>query len=267
MATPAPLVPVTPTQDDAEITVSAAELREMRDGLQRFLMEYRFGLQEVETKIGILRDEFLLMHDYNPIEHVSSRVKSPDSLVEKVQRKGIEPDFASIRRGITDIAGVRITCSFVADVYRLFDLLTDQDDVRLIQVKDYIATPKPNGYKSLHAIIEVPVFLSTGRIEVPVEVQFRTIAMDFWASLEHKIYYKYDSRVPDELLESLKDAAETAAELDERMERLHGEIRGSGQAFRVREGVARELTAGGTPADPATDAAAPARTTDRVREV
>jgi putative GTP pyrophosphokinase len=232
MATPGPLVHSTTTQD-TEITVSAAELREMRDGLQRFLMEYRFGLQEVETKIGILRDEFLLTHDYNPIEHVSSRVKSPDSLVEKVQRKGVEADFASIRRSITDIAGIRVTCSFVADVYRLFDLLIAQDDVRLIQVKDYIAAPKPNGYKSLHAIIEVPVFLSTGRIEVPVEVQFRTIAMDFWASLEHKIYYKYATHVPDELLESLKDAADTAAELDERMERLHREIRGNGGARAV----------------------------------
>jgi putative GTP pyrophosphokinase len=225
MATPAPPVHDA-NPDDEPITISAAELREMRDELQRFLMEYRFGMQEIETKIGILRDEFLLTHDYNPIEHVSSRVKSPDSLVEKVQRKGLDADFDSIRAGIMDIAGVRITCSFVADAYRLFDLLTEQDDVRVLQVKDYIAEPKPNGYKSLHAIVEVPVFLSTGRIGVPVEVQFRTIAMDFWASLEHKIYYKYDTRVPETLLASLKDAADTAAELDERMERLHREIRG-----------------------------------------
>ena len=228
MPSPAPLVHDA-NPDHEPITISAAELREMRDELQRFLMEYRFGMQEIETKIGILRDEFLLTHDYNPIEHVSSRVKSPDSLVEKVQRKGLEADFASIRRGITDIAGVRITCSFVADAYRLFDLLTEQDDIRVLEVKDYIADPKANGYKSLHAIVEVPVFLSTGRIDVPVEVQFRTIAMDFWASLEHKIYYKYDKRVPGELLESLKDAADTAAELDERMERLHRQIRGSAE--------------------------------------
>jgi putative GTP pyrophosphokinase len=212
--------------DDTSITVSAAELRGLRDEFERFLMEYRFGMQEVETKLSILRDEFQLVHEYNPIEHVSSRVKSPDSLVEKVQRKGIDPDFASIRTNVTDIAGVRVTCSFVADAYRLFDLLTDQDDIRVISVKDYIAHPKPNGYKSLHAIVEVPVFLSSGRVDVPVEVQFRTIAMDFWASLEHKIYYKYDANVPSELLDSLKDAADTAAELDERMERLHGEIRG-----------------------------------------
>jgi putative GTP pyrophosphokinase len=224
MATSAPLAHAASSDDS--ITLSASQLRTMRDDMQRFLLEYRFGMQEIETKIAILRDEFLLTHDYNPIEHVTSRLKSTDSLIDKVQRKGVEPDFASIRRHITDIAGVRLTCSFTTDVYRLFDLLTEQDDVRVLEVKDYIAEPKANGYKSLHAILEVPVFLSTGRIAVPVEVQFRTIAMDFWASLEHKIYYKFDTRVPPELLASLKDAADTAAELDERMLRLHRAIRG-----------------------------------------
>lgn len=213
--------------DEQQITVSGAALRAMRDEFQRFLMEYRFGLAEVETKISILREEFQEMHAYNPIEHVSSRVKSPDSLVEKVQRKGIDPDFPSVRAAVTDIAGIRITCSFVGDAYRLFDLLTQQDDITVLSVKDYIAHPKPNGYKSLHAIVQVPVFLSTGRVAVPVEVQFRTIAMDFWASLEHKIYYKYDRHVPDELLASLKEAADTAAELDTRMEGLHRQIRGA----------------------------------------
>jgi len=190
-------------------------------------MEYRFGLAEVDTKIAILREEFQEMHDYNPIEHVSSRVKTPDSLVDKVRRKGIDTDFDSIRAAITDIAGIRVTCSFIDDAYRLSDLLTQQDDITVRDVKDYIANPKANGYKSLHVIVEVPVFLSTGRVQVPVEVQFRTIAMDFWASLEHKIYYKYDRLVPGDLLDQLKDAADTAAELDTRMERLHREIRGS----------------------------------------
>ena len=217
--------------DEQQITVSASSLRAMRDEFQRFLMEYRFGLQEIETKISILREEFHEMHDYNPIEHVSSRVKSPDSIVEKIQRRGIEPDFDSVRAHITDIAGIRITCSFVSDVYRLFDLLTAQDDITVREVEDYIATPKGNGYKSLHTILEVPVYLSTGRVDVPVEVQFRTIAMDFWASLEHKIYYKYDRQVPMGLTESLREAAETAAALDERMERLHREVHGEqGQA-------------------------------------
>ncbi|GAA1935920.1 GTP pyrophosphokinase family protein [Microbacterium aoyamense] len=211
---------------DDSVSYSAGELRAMRDEFQRFLLEYQFGLREVETKIAILQDEFQLMHDYNPIEHVTSRVKSPDSIVDKVGRKGIEGDFESIRAGITDIAGVRVTCSFVRDAYRLFDLLTQQDDIRVLAVKDYIAEPKANGYKSLHAIVEVPVFLSTGRVDVPVEVQFRTIAMDFWASLEHKIYYKYDSQVPAELLTELTAAAETASELDVKMERLHRELHG-----------------------------------------
>ena len=209
--------------DDSAIS----EARELRDQFQRFLREYEFGMREVETKISILRDEFTHDHSYNPIEHVKSRVKSPDSIVEKIARKGIEePDFDRIRAEITDIAGVRVTCSFIADVYRLFDLLTAQDDITVRVVKDYIKNPKPNGYKSLHAIIEVPVFLSTGPLAVPVEVQFRTIAMDFWASLEHKIYYKFSNRVPSHLVDSLTDAADAAAELDLRMERLHREAHG-----------------------------------------
>lgn len=206
---------------------SIRKTRELRDEFQRFLREYEFGMREVETKISILRDEFTHDHAYNPIEHVKSRLKTPDSIVEKIARKGIdEPDFDRIRAEITDIAGVRVTCSFVADVYQLFDLLTQQDDVTVRVVKDYIAQPKDNGYKSLHAIIEVPVFLSTGAILVPVEVQFRTIAMDFWASLEHKIYYKFANQVPSHLVDSLTDAATAAAELDTRMERLHREAHG-----------------------------------------
>ncbi|WP_296193826.1 GTP pyrophosphokinase family protein [uncultured Microbacterium sp.] len=217
---------MTPSLDEQPVSLSPAELRQARDELAHFLMQYRFGMNEIETKLRILRDEFETTHAYNPIEHIGSRVKDPDSLVEKVARKGISPDFDSIRAAITDIAGIRVTCSFVSDVYRLFDLLAAHDDLTVIGVKDYIAEPKPNGYKSLHAIIEVPVFLSTGAVSVPVEVQFRTIAMDFWASLEHKIYYKFRSEVPAELLGELKDAADTAAELDQCMERLHRELHG-----------------------------------------
>ncbi|HWT34192.1 MAG TPA: GTP pyrophosphokinase family protein [Microbacterium sp.] len=225
-----------PVEDD-HLEVTPEALRAMRDEFQKFLLAYQFGLREVETKITILRDEFQHLHDYNPIEHVSSRVKSPDSLVEKVARKGVDPDFDSIAAHITDIAGLRVTCSFIADAYRLFDLLTAQDDIHVRTVKDYIAEPKSNGYKSLHAIVEVPVFLSTGPVTVPVEVQFRTIAMDFWASLEHKIYYKYDSQVPESLLAELKDAADSAALLDERMQRLHREIHGGAVGAREFHGA------------------------------
>ncbi len=215
------------TTADGVATFSPEELRALRDEFQRFLTEYQFGLREVETKLGILREEFQLLHDYNPIEHVNSRVKTPDSLIAKITRKGVDPTFDAIRAQITDIAGIRVTTSFTKDAYLLFDLLTAQDDITLREVKDYIAAPKENGYKSLHAIVEVPVYLSSGRTDVVVEVQFRTIAMDFWASLEHKIYYKYARAVPDTLLAELKDAARTAAELDARMERLHAELHGS----------------------------------------
>ncbi|MFD5224274.1 GTP pyrophosphokinase family protein [Microbacterium sp. NPDC058342] len=206
-----------------------AEAKQLRDQFQRFLREYEFGMREVETKISILQDEFTHNHAYNPIEHVKSRLKSPDGIVEKVARKGIEPDFESIRSEITDIAGVRVTCSFVSDVYRLFELFTQQDDITVRLVKDYIAAPKPNGYRSLHVIVEVPVFLSTGTVQVPVEVQFRTIAMDFWASLEHKIHYKFAGQVPGHLVQSLTEAAEAAGELDLRMERLHHEAHQGGR--------------------------------------
>ena len=203
------------------------EMRALRDETERFMLRYKFGMDEVITKLSILREEFSQNHDYNPIEHISSRLKSLDSVIAKMQRKGIEPTFDSIRETITDIAGVRVTCSFVSDSYRLAELLSAQPDIRVLKVKDYIAEPKDNGYQSLHLIVEVPVFLSTGAHPVAVEVQIRTIAMDFWASLEHKIYYKYDRQVPQELLDGLTDAAHTAAELDARMERLHRELHGA----------------------------------------
>ena len=201
-----------------------SEVAKLREELSRFLMQYKFGIDEVLTKITILQEEFLHLHEHNPIEHVNSRLKSPESIIGKIGRKGLDPSFDSIREAITDIAGVRITCSFIADAYRVFDLLTQQSDIRVIEVKDYIKNPKPNGYRSLHAIIEIPVFMSDRVVPVTVELQIRTIAMDFWASLEHKIYYKYDGQVPAALLGSLTETADIAADLDLRMERLHHEV-------------------------------------------
>jgi putative GTP pyrophosphokinase len=216
-----------------------SEFHRLRDEFSRFMLSYKFGMDEITTKVRILQEEFRHVHAYNPIEHVSSRLKTPESVLDKVQRKGCEPTFERIREEITDIAGVRITCAFVSDAYRVFDLLTGQQDVDVITVKDYIQRPKPNGYRSLHAIVEVPVFLSDGPVPVRVEVQFRTIAMDFWASLEHKIYYKYDKHVPSELLADLAEAATAAAKLDEDMERLHREIHGD------ERHLATEPSAGG----------------------
>ncbi|WP_158866759.1 GTP pyrophosphokinase [Leifsonia sp. AG29] len=204
------------------------EVQAFREDFARFIMPYKFGIDEISTKVSILREEFAELQDYNPIEHISSRLKSAESIEQKVIRKNCEPTFEAIRDAITDIAGVRIVCSFVSDVYRVFDLLTRQEDVRVLRVKDYIAHPKPNGYKSLHVILEVPVFLSDGPVRVPVEVQLRTVAMDFWASLEHKIYYKYDGEVPERLLRDLTAAASTANQLDLTMEDLHRQVRGEG---------------------------------------
>lgn len=198
----------------------------MRADFARLTMEYQFAVDEVLTKVSILRREFLHLHSYNPIEHVSSRVKTAQSILEKLTRKGLPLEIASARAHLTDIAGVRIVCSFVGDTYRMMDTLTAQDDLTIVTIKDYIAHPKPNGYKSLHAIVTVPVFLSSGPVPMNVEVQIRTIAMDFWASLEHKIYYKYDGEVPDSLVASLTDAARIAGELDHRMEQLHTAVRG-----------------------------------------
>lgn len=204
--------------------IQVARIRDMIQQATRFLMTYHFALKEIETKIHILQEEFQMLHDYNPIEHVKTRVKSVESIVNKMRRKGGGRSFADIRNQIKDIAGVRITCSFVSDIYRVADMLRQQDDLTVLEVKDYIKNPKPNGYRSLHLIVEVPVFMSDRCERVCAEVQIRTIAMDFWASLEHKIFYKYDGHVPERMLHDLKEAAETAAMLDERMEALHREI-------------------------------------------
>ena len=201
------------------------QVQEMVLGFRRLLMTYRFGIDEVMTKITILREEFHHIHDYNPIEQVGSRLKSFDSILAKATRRGIDLTPQAVRDSMFDIAGVRVTCSFVSDIYRMRDLLVGQRDVTLLQEKDYIADPKGNGYKSLHLIVSVPVFLSDRVEQVVVEIQLRTIAMDFWASLEHKIYYKYERAIPVHLTDALTAAAAEAATLDATMERIHTEVR------------------------------------------
>jgi putative GTP pyrophosphokinase len=196
------------------------------DELTHFLRVYKFGLAEIGTKITILAEELAHRGRGNPIEHVNTRLKSVDSLTAKARRIGCPMTLDGVRDRIRDIAGVRVVCSFVSDVYTVAEMLTRQEDVTLLQTKDYIAEPKPNGYRSLHLIVEIPVFLSDRVVAVPVEVQLRTVAMDFWASLEHKIHYKFEEDVPTALREELTAAATDAAHLDERMERLHAQIHG-----------------------------------------
>ncbi|MBS7344137.1 MAG: GTP pyrophosphokinase family protein [Caryophanon sp.] len=195
-----------------------------RQHMAKFMLSYKFALAEMTTKIDILREEFRLIHDYNPIEHVNSRLKSPESILQKVEKKGLEMTLEAIEANIHDIAGVRIVCSFEEDLYRVANMLCAQRDVKVVAQKDYIANPKDNGYRSLHVIVKIPVFLSDGMREVFVELQLRTIAMDFWASLEHKIYYKYEKDVPARIRTELQEAAEQAAALDRKMARLNEEI-------------------------------------------
>ncbi|WP_307833364.1 GTP pyrophosphokinase [Pimelobacter simplex] len=200
----------------------SAFLRELR----LFHLNYKFGLDEILTKINILREELAFREGANPIEHVNSRIKTIDSLRAKAERIGCPLELDAIGKQIRDIAGVRIVCSFIGDIYRVLEMLTSQPDVTVREVKDYVALPKPNGYRSVHAIVEIPVFLSDTTRAVPIEIQIRTVAMDFWASVEHKIYYKYAKHVPAELLEELSAAARVAHELDTRMGELHRIVHG-----------------------------------------
>ncbi|KGA96431.1 GTP pyrophosphokinase [Alkalihalobacillus alcalophilus ATCC 27647 = CGMCC 1.3604] len=200
------------------------QLKTVKDEMTRFLMAYKFALDEMGTKINILQQEFEYIHEYNPIEHTKSRLKEPESILKKVMRKNHSFSIESIKENIQDIAGIRITCSFISDIYVVADMLKRQKDIVVLETKDYIKNPKPNGYQSLHLILQVPVYMSDREELVSVEVQIRTIAMDFWASLEHKIYYKFNKEIPVQLSNELKTAATTAAALDRKMEQLHKEV-------------------------------------------
>ncbi|WP_040977690.1 GTP pyrophosphokinase [Oceanobacillus jeddahense] len=200
------------------------QLKVVRKELTRFMLTYKFALDEMNTKLNILQEEFEHIHDYNPIEHLKSRIKSPESILRKCQRKNIPITQNYIGNHIKDIAGIRIVCSFISDIYKISEMIQGQKDIKVIETKDYIKHPKPNGYKSLHLILSIPVFFSDRQEEVFIEIQIRTVAMDFWASLEHKIYYKYDGEVPAHLIEELTTSANIANQLDEKMEVLHAEI-------------------------------------------
>lgn len=190
----------------------------------RFLLTYKFALDEVSTKLKILNEELQFIHDYNPIEHLKTRLKTPDSILDKLKRKNLDLTLVQAKAQIRDIAGIRVICSFSTDIYRIYDMISSQSDVKVLEVKDYVKHPKKNGYQSLHVILEIPVFL-TNRVEnVMVEIQIRTIAMDFWASLEHKIYYKFNEHVPQEILQQLKESADMVASLDQRMLALNDAV-------------------------------------------
>lgn len=181
---------------------------------------YGAALKQLETKIDIINNEFKTLHKYNPIEHVSSRIKSKESIYKKLKKKGLEPTYENLVKTINDIAGIRIVCSFIPDIYKIVEMFENMNDITVIKKKDYVTTPKPSGYSSYHLIISVPVSLSVGTINVKVEIQIRTMAMDFWASLEHKINYKYDKQIPKGIKKELKECAKMTQKLDKRMSHL-----------------------------------------------
>lgn len=190
----------------------------------RATLLYDAALKEVNTKLEILNNEFKLAHRYNPIEHITSRLKSPQSIAKKIRRKGVELTVENIVKYVNDVAGIRIICSFTSDIYRIADLIAKQSDVKVLKVKDYIMCPKKNGYTSYHMIVSVPIFLSNSVIDTKVEIQIRTIAMDFWASLEHKIYYKFEGRAPENIRTELKECADIVSYLDQKMLSINEEI-------------------------------------------
>ncbi len=202
----------------------AARLLQKTEPFAELMMRFNCALLEVKTKFEVLDREFSVRFRRNPVESIKTRIKEPLSILDKLNRKGLPVSIQSIEDNIFDVAGVRIICSFLDDIYAMADMLAKQDDITVVKVKDYILAPKENGYRSLHYIVEVPIFLSDTKYPMKVEVQFRTIAMDFWASLEHKLKYKHDITNAQEIALELKACSEDIAAVDRRMQDIHRRI-------------------------------------------
>ena len=191
---------------------------------ETLMFVYNSALKEVGTKLDILNDEFVHIHKYNPIEYIKKRIKTPESIVKKLKRDGYDVTVENMVNYINDIAGIRIVCSFTSDIYRLAEMIGKQNDLTVVSIKDYIKHPKVSGYKSFHMHVTIPIFLSDRVVDTKVEIQIRTIAMDFWASLEHKIYYKFEGNAPDYISRDLRACAEIVSDLDAKMLQLNEAI-------------------------------------------
>ena len=207
-----------------DIKIELESFFENSRGLLQFMTMYNCAIKEVRTKFEILNDNLSVEYDRNPIEMIKSRIKTPESIIKKLKRKGLSYDIDAIVENIYDIAGVRVVCSFVEDIYVVANMLSSQDDIKVLEIKDYIKNPKPNGYRSYHMIVEIPVFFAQCRKNMKVEVQLRTIAMDFWASLEHKMRYKKDIEGVSAVYKELKDCAEIIASTDLKMQEINKSI-------------------------------------------
>lgn len=197
------------------------------DSWKEVTLIYNSALKQISTKLEILNDEFQHVHRYNPIEHIKSRIKTPESIVKKLKKHGYESTIGNMVRYVNDIAGIRVICSFTSDIYQIAEMISNQSDINVISVKDYIVNPKPSGYKSYHMLVTVPVYLSDRIENTKVEIQIRTVAMDFWASLEHKIHYKFEGNAPEHIKEQLVECSRIVSNLDARMLSLNKEIQQS----------------------------------------
>ena len=204
------------------------EARMERDGdidsWKEVTLIYNSALKQISTKLEILNDEFQHVHRYNPIEHIKGRIKTPESIVKKLKKHGYESTINNMIRYVNDIAGIRVICSFASDIYQIAEMISNQSDIKVLSVKDYIVNPKASGYKSYHMLVSVPVYLSDRIEDTKVEIQIRTVAMDFWASLEHKIHYKFEGNAPEHIKEELVECARMVSDLDARMLALNEEI-------------------------------------------
>ncbi len=198
--------------------------QEDADGWETLMFLYNAALKEINTKIDILNDEFQHIYHYTPIEHIKSRIKTPASIVNKLKKNGYETSVENMVKYVNDIAGIRIICSFTSDIYLIADMITKQSDLKVVSVKDYITHPKVSGYQSYHILVTVPIHLTQGIVDTIVEIQIRTIAQDFWASLEHKIYYKFEGNAPDYIRRELQECANIVSNLDRRMLSLNEKI-------------------------------------------
>ncbi|MGN0473444.1 MAG: GTP pyrophosphokinase family protein [Lachnospiraceae bacterium] len=194
------------------------------DSWKEVQLVYNSALKEIGTKLEILNDEFQHVHRYNPIEHIKARLKTPESIVKKLKKNGYESTINNMIEHVNDIAGIRVICSFTSDIYRIADMIANQNDIKVLSVKDYIVSPKASGYKSYHMLVSVPIFLSDRIVDTKVEIQIRTVAMDFWASLEHKINYKFEGNAPIHIKEELVECARMVSELDNKMLSLNEEV-------------------------------------------
>lgn len=206
--------------------LAGADVVRIYEEYEKLANNYACAIKEVETKLEIMDADFKLLHEHNPIHHMQSRVKSFESLMEKVVRQEVKPDIENIIGNIFDIAGIRVVCPYIDDIYTIKDLLKAQKDIEVLVEKDYIANPKPNGYRSLHMVVRVPVFFVSGVREMPVEVQIRTIAMDFWATLEHKLRYKSKGEIPKFIQDELFECAIQITESDLKMQKIHNFLQG-----------------------------------------